>query len=203
MIGAVLPGIGQPAAEWRRSLALLRGAAAAPSVGIGRPATVDDVQALGRYIPALAGMPQRDRDALITTGRVIEAESGSVVTRAGEKGDSAYFVLDGRLVAGRTSGEGAYQSLSAMGPGDVLGEIAALTGSPRTADVVAAEKSELLQVPAETLKQLMALPQFGPLVLGKMQERLARSASIGDLPRFGRLDQQALRELRTEAASED
>ncbi len=42
----------------------------------------------------------------------------------------------------------------------------------------------------------MALPQFGPLVLGKMQERLARSASIGDLPRFGGLDQQALREMR-------
>ncbi len=107
LIGAVLPGIGQPAAEWRRTLALLRGAAAAPSVGVGRPATVDDVQALGRYIPALAGMPQRDRDALITTGRVIEAESGTAVTRAGETGDSAYFVLDGRLVAGRTSGEGA------------------------------------------------------------------------------------------------
>jgi CRP-like cAMP-binding protein len=201
LIGALLPGIGQPAAEWRRSLALLRGAAAAPSVGPGRPATIDDVQALGRYIPALAGMPQRDRDALITTGRVIEAEPGSAVTRAGEKGDSAYFVLDGRLVAGRTSGEGAYQSLSAMGPGDVLGEIAALTGSPRTADVVAAEKSELLQVPAETLKQLMALPQFGPLVLGKMQERLARSASIGDLPRFGRLDQQTLREMRAESSA--
>ena len=125
--------IGQPAAEWRRSLALLRGAASAPSVGVGRPATVDDVQSLGRYIPALAGMPQRDRDALITTGRVIEAESGSVVTRAGEKGDSAYFVLEGRLVAGRTSGEGAYQSLSAMGPGDVFGEIAALTGSESSA----------------------------------------------------------------------
>ena len=198
LIGAVLPGIGQPAAEWRRSLALLRGAAAAPSVGAGRPATIDDVQALGRYIPALAGMPQRDRDALITTGRVIEAEPVPPSP------------VPGRRATARTSSwragwwragpaERAYQSLSAMGPGDVLGEIAALTGSPRTADVVAAEKSELLQVPAETLKQLMALPQFGPLVLGKMQERLARSASIGDLPRFGRLDQQALREMRAES----
>ena len=147
LIGAALPGIGQPAAEWRRSLALLRGAAAAPSVGVGRPATVDDVQALGRYIPALAGMPQRDRDALITTGRVIEAESGTVVTRAGETGDSAYFVLEGRLVAGRTSGEGAYQSLSAMGPGDVFGEIAALTGSPRTADVVASRSRSCCRFP--------------------------------------------------------
>ena len=202
LIGALLPGIGQPAAEWRRSLAVLRGAAEAPAAGAGRPASADDVQALGRHIPALAGMPQRDRDALIRTGRVIEAEPGTAIMRTGEPGDSAYFVLDGRLVAGRTSEEGTYQSLAAMGPGDVVGEIAALTGSRRTADVVAEERSELLQVPAETLKQLMALPHFGPLVLGKMQERLARSTSIGDLPRFGRLDQQVLREMRTEAAGE-
>lgn len=202
LVGALMPGIGRPAAEWRRSIALLRGAAGAPSVAGGRPATLEDVQALGRYIPALAGMPQRDRDALIRTGRVVEAEVGSALTRAGEVGDSAYFVLDGRLVAGRTSGAGEHFNLSAMGPGDVIGEIAALTGSTRTADVVAELPSTLLRVPAETLKQLMALPQFGPLVLGKMQERLARSTSIGDLPRFGRIDQQALREMRAESAAE-
>ena len=45
LVGAVLPGIGQPAAEWRRTLALLRGAASAPAVGAGRPATVDDLEA--------------------------------------------------------------------------------------------------------------------------------------------------------------
>ena len=104
-------------------------------------------------------------------------------------------------MAGRTSGEGQYQSLSGMGAGDVFGEIAALTGSPRTADVVAEEPTELLEVPAETLRQLMALPYFGPLVLGKMQERLARTTSIGDLPRFGGLDQQVLRQLREESAA--
>jgi CRP-like cAMP-binding protein len=202
LAGALLPGIGQPAAEWRRTLALLRGAATAPAVGAGRPATVEDIQALGRFIPALAGMPQRDRDALIRTGRVVDAAPGMAVTRAGEPGDSAYFILGGRLVAGRTGAEGEYHSFSAMGAGDVFGEIAALTGSSRTADVVAEEASSLLEVPADTLKQLMALPQFGPLVLGKMQERLARSTTIGDLPRFGRLDQQVLRDLRQEAAAE-
>ena len=201
LLGALLPGIGQPAAEWRRTLALLRGAAGAPSVGGGRPATADDIEALGRHIPALAGMPQRDRDALIRTGRVLQADTGTAITRTGEAGESAYFVLDGRLVAGRTAGEGEYHSFSTMGAGDVFGEIAALTGSRRTADVVAEEPSTLLQVPAGTLKQLMALPQFGPLVLGKMQERLARSTTIGDLPRFGGVDQGALRQMRAETAT--
>jgi hypothetical protein len=35
-----------------------------------------------------------------------------------------------------------------------------------------------------------------------MSERLARTASIGDLPRFGKIDQQALREMRSESPHE-
>ncbi|HEX6139129.1 MAG TPA: MFS transporter [Candidatus Limnocylindria bacterium] len=203
VLGALLPGIGQPAAEWRRTISLLRAAPQAPSAAAGRPATLADVQALGRYIPALAGMPQRDRDALLAHGRVVEAEPGTVITRAGERGDSAYFVLSGRAVAGVSRGEGDYRSLSAMGAGDVFGEIAALTGSARTADVVADRATTLLEVPADTLRQLMAAPDFSSLVLGKMQERLARSTSIADLPRFGGIDQRALRQLREESAAEE
>ena len=202
LAGALLPGIGQPAAEWRRTIQLLRTAPTAARVGAGRPATLADVQGLGRYIPALAGLPQRDRDALVSAGRVLDAETGTVVTRAGDTGNAAYFVLSGRTIAG-ASAAGEYRSLSSMGAGDVFGEIAALTGSPRTADVVAEERSTLLEVPAATLRQLMATPDFSALVLGKMQERLARSASIRDLPRFGGIDQRALRQLREESAGED
>jgi CRP-like cAMP-binding protein len=66
---------------------------------------------------------------------------------------------------------------------------------------VAEEPTTLLEVPAETLRRLMALPDFSSLVLGKMQERLARSTSIADLPRFGGFDQGVLRQLREESAS--
>jgi len=200
LIGAVLPGIGQPAAEWRRTMTLLRTAPRA-ALGVTRPATAADIEALGRYIPALAGMAQRDRDGLVLTGRVVEAAAGTAITRAGDAGDSAYFILSGRALAGRTTGEGQYRALSSMGAGDVFGEIAALTGTPRTADVVTDEPTSLLEVPAESLRRLMALPDFSSLVLDKMQERLARSTSIADLPRFGGFDQGVLRRLRAESAS--
>lgn len=199
LAGALLPGIGQPAAEWRRTITLLRTAPKA-ALGAVRPATPADVQALGRYIPALAGMPPRDREALMRDGRVVEAQAGTAITRAGDVGDSAYFILSGRAVAGASGGEGEYRALSSMGAGDVMGEIAALTGGPRTADVVAEEQTTLLEVRADTLRQLMAAPDFSRLVLGKMQERLARSTSIADLPRFAGIDQGALRQLRAEAA---
>jgi CRP-like cAMP-binding protein len=201
LVGAVMPGIGQPAAEWRRTMTLLRTAPKA-ALGAVRALTPEDIAALGRYVPALAGMPQRDRDALISSGRVVEAQAGTAITRAGDAGDNAYFVLSGRVVAGTTTGAGEYRALSAMAPGEVFGEIGALTGSPRTADVVAEADTTLLEVPADTLRRLMAIPAFSSLVLGKMQERLARSTSIADLPRFGGIDQAALRELRRESGPE-
>jgi CRP-like cAMP-binding protein len=198
LFGAALPGIGQPAAQWRRTITLLRTAPKIP-LGAARPVTAEDIAAIGRYIPAIAGMPQRDRDALIGSGRVVTAPAGTAITRAGDPGDSAYFILSGRVAVGAATETGEYRPLAGIGAGDVIGEIAALTGSTRTADVVAEVETELMEVPADTLRQLMAHAEFGTLVLTKMTERLARTASIGDLPRFGRLDQQALRDLRAEA----
>jgi CRP-like cAMP-binding protein len=198
LAGSRLPGIGQPAAEWGRTITLLRTAPKAP-LGAVRPVTPADIEALGRHIPALAGMPPRDRDRLIASGRVVTANAGTAITKSGDSGDSAYFIMSGLVAVGAATESGEYRSLASIGAGDVIGEIAALTGSTRTADVVAEEDTELMEVPATTLRQLMARPEFGSLVLGKMSERLARTASIGDLPRFGRLDQQALREMRSEA----
>jgi CRP-like cAMP-binding protein len=119
--------------------------------------------------------------------------------KAGEAGDNAYFVLHGKAVAGIAEEEGGYHSLSSMEPGDYFGEIAALTGAPRTADVVAEESTQLLQVPASILRLLMAQPAFSKLVLARMSERLART-SIRELPRMAGITPQDARELRQEAA---
>ncbi len=201
VISAVLPGLGLPAAEWRRSISLLRGAASAPGMAIGRAPTAADLETLSGYLPVLRGLTPRDRDAITSRGRIREAATGAAVMRVGDKGEAAFFVLAGKLVAGTAAEGGPRRTLSSMGPGEIFGEIATLTGSPRTADVVAEEPSTLLEIPADVLRHLMASPEFGQLVLGKMSERLARSATIGDLPRFGGQDRATLRQLRKEAAA--
>ena len=83
-----------------------------------------------------------------------------------------------------------------MTAGDFFGEIAALTGATRTADVVAEENVTLLQVPAQALRGLMANPVISSLFLAKMSERLGRT-SINELPRFAGIDQQDAHDLRT------
>ena len=193
----VLPGIGQPASEWRKALALLRSAVAITNLGAGRAVMPSDVDLLVGLLPPLAGLGTADRKKLITEGRILDVEAGTKLVHSGETGDCAYFVLAGKTVAGIADGQGGYHSLSSMEKGDYFGEIAALTGAARTADVVAEEATQLLQVPASVLRLMMAQPAFSRLVLSRMSERLART-SIRELPRLTGVDPQDARELRAE-----
>lgn len=199
LLALVMPGLGQPAAEWRRAMSLLRAAPAATGLSAGRPAMPADMDLLVGHLPALVGLSPSDRTTFLSRARVIEAPEGTAILRHGEVGDTAYFVLSGQAVAGIAAEGEEYRSLSNMNPGDFFGEIAALTGSPRTANVVAAKPATLLQVPAEALRGLMAIPQLSHLFLTTMTERLSRTHK-SDLPRFAGLDQESLRDLRTPQA---
>jgi CRP-like cAMP-binding protein len=153
-------------------------------------------------LPSLAGLSRQERERIITQGRVMEVQPGTRLTQAGEMSDAAYFVLAGKAVAGISAGENEYHSLSSMGAGDFFGEIAALTGAARTADVVAEETARLLEVPAAVLRVMMAQSAFSQMVLARMTERLART-SIRDLPRFAGLDQESARELREDSGPDE
>jgi CRP-like cAMP-binding protein len=141
-------------------------------------------------------LTSKDRQALMAQACVTQAPPGTTIIRHGDTGDAAYFVLSGRAVAGIAVEGGGYRSLSTLTPGDFFGEIAALTGAPRTANVVADEPTTLLQVPAKALRGLMAHPALSQLFLAKMSERLSRTHT-SDLPRLAGLDQGALHDLRT------
>jgi DHA3 family macrolide efflux protein-like MFS transporter len=202
MLGAglfalVMPGVGQPAAEWRRAIRYLRAAPSARGVSIGRPATLADFDRLVGRLPLLAQLASAQRDAFVAGSTVRRAEVGASVVQIGEASSAAYFVVEGRLVAGAPTDGGEDRVLSTLNAGDFFGEIAALRGLPRTANVVADERSELIEVTADTLLALMGDPAIEKLVNSRMSERLART-QIADLPRFVGLDQQSLLELRTE-----
>jgi DHA3 family macrolide efflux protein-like MFS transporter len=200
VLAQFMPGLGTPAAEWRRAIQLLGTAPAAGVAATFRPATLADFERLVGHFPTLGILDDARRASFVERAKVSEAEPGATIVRQGDSGDAAYFVLSGRLVAGTPTDDGTYRALSSMTAGDFFGEIAALTGSPRTANVVADEPSMLLEIPAETLRGLMTIPQLSQLFLSKLTERLVRT-SASDLPRLSAIDQETLRDLRTRQPS--
>lgn len=197
----VLPGLRQNKAEWKRALALLKSAPATPTLGIGRSALLDDFYALSKRLPSFATLSSRQQQDFIKDARVYEVASGETILRHGETGDAAYFILDGKTVAGAVAEDGTYRSLSKMTAGDFFGEIAALTGVSRTADVITTEPTTLIQIPAEALRSLMSIPEVSSIFLSKMTERLSRT-NLNELPRFSSIDQRDAQDLRTIPATE-
>ena len=193
----VAPGVGRPAAEWRRALSHLRATAPA-GIGEVRPATMGDFDRLVGRLATFTRLSDPQRAAFIRDALVREVPEGSRLVTHGDRASAAYFILEGEAAAGIPDPDGGYRGLATMGAGDFFGEIAALTGSPRTADVVATEPSMLMEVPAEALRSVMEVPEVSGLLLSTLTERLLRS-SRPDLPRLCTMDQAALRDLRTKA----
>lgn len=192
-----LPGLVQTAAEWRRALAMLRAGPALPELGLGRAAVAADYEHLATHLTALAAVPKHEQRELVARARVYELQPSMTIVRQGEQSDSVFFLLDGRTIAVREE-HGVERVLEVHGPGDFFGEIAALTSMPRTASVIAEQPTLVLQVPASALRRLMLGTQLSRLIMSKLTERMLRMSMV-ELPRFASVDQEALRELRTQA----
>ena len=191
----VAPGLGLAAI--RAASARLRESEAAPVLAGApfRPATVPDFGRMAARLPAFSRLTQDQRSAFLRDATVREVPAGSRVVQHGDVADTVYFILDGQATAGVPEEDG-YRGLATMGAGDFFGEIAALTGRPRTADVVADSDLTLMEVPAEALRATMTVPEVQRLVLSTLTSRLYRTETT-DLPRLAGVDQEDLRDLRT------
>ena len=93
--------------------------------------------------------------------------AGSVIVRRGETGDCMYFVA-----AGEVEILLAPQPIR-LGPGEFFGEIALLTGGPRTATVVAVQRCALLVLDIVDFRQLIGRqPDLARIIHEEAERRL-------------------------------
>ena len=106
--------------------------------------------------------PDEVLKAVIVQGQVQEFGAGAVVFRQGEQGERLYIVKSGDLEVIATQGDGGEPvPVAYLGPGEVMGELALLTGSPRSATVRAPERAELFILERPVFLDLMeTLPAF-------------------------------------------
>jgi voltage-gated potassium channel len=110
--------------------------------------------------------------------RPLNLPAGAVVVRRGERGDCMYFIATGAVEV-RLPGEPLR-----LGEGDFFGEIALLTGAPRTATAVAVEPSTLLRLDIAEFRELMGRrPDLARVILEAAGRRL--EAATAPLPAPG------------------
>ena len=104
----------------------------------------------------------------------LEFKEGDVIFREGDRGDFVCFVVDGRLEVAKSSSLGDDSVMSSLGPGDTLGEMAVIDEFPRSATVIAAEKTRLLTLSRGNFDSLVEnYPDIG----NKMLKAIARLLS--------------------------
>ena len=128
-------------------------------------------------MPLFQGFSPRDIDALVPAARSIAAKAREELFHKGDSGSQLYIVIEGRLKALTTSFEGDDVVFNVMGPGEVFGEVALLSESPRTATVRAIDKCQLLVLDRrDFLAFLKKSPDVAIRMLTVLVERL-KSAS--------------------------
>lgn len=83
------------------------------------------------------------RRALIADATTVRCEAGKVIVREGDPGEALYVIKRG-VVGVYTTQQGQRVQLASLGRGACFGEVALLTGRPRTATVIAEEDCKLL-----------------------------------------------------------
>jgi CPA2 family monovalent cation:H+ antiporter-2 len=106
-------------------------------------------QELADRFPLFAGLTLEQREVLLLHFKPRTAEPGERIFRAGDEADSVYFISKGEVevsVAGRQI---------KLGAGEVFGEMALISGQPRSADVTALDYSEFAVLSRRDFRQLL------------------------------------------------
>jgi putative peptide zinc metalloprotease protein len=99
-------------------------------------------------------LPSAEIDRLASRLRPGRFPAGTVIMRQGERGDDVLLIRDGQLEAVREDPSGV-RPLARLGPGTLIGEIAVLTGSPRTATVRALTDVDALVVGGDDVRDVV------------------------------------------------
>jgi len=127
----------------------------------------------GAGVPQLfAGMSDEEFSRACREFEVRTYASGERVIEEGDSGDSMYLVCSGsaRVIAHLMGKE---IELAELGEGDLFGEVAFLTGRPRTAEVVAAGPLKVFEINRLDIERII---ERNPEVLSRLEDFYERRA---------------------------
>ena len=147
------------------------------------------------------GLEQSDLQAISARAVTRSFARNTVVISEGDRSDSLYIILSGRVKFYGSDEEGKTIVLSEAGPGEYFGEIS-LDHGPRSTSVVTIEPTRFSIVPHEDFREFLSKsPEFAFNLIGKLIHRVrvltgnVKSLALMDV--YGRVARMLL-ELATE-----
>ena len=148
----------------------------------------------GQFLEALG---ERAARALELDAVVRRWPPGSVLFHEGDRPDRVLLVREGRVKLVATEANGTELVLAIRGPGELLGEVAAVDGRPRSATAVALDAVACAVVPTERFREVLetepgAAMALLEVVASRLREAEGRRAEHGALDAVQRLARRLL-----------
>lgn len=118
------------------------------------------------HIEVMQNLPPSEREALASLLVPLSAKPGEVLCEEGDPGDYFFMIVDGEAEVCKGG-----KVLSVLQPGEVFGEMALLTGEPRSATVVASTPMELYKLRKKDFGQVLS---WSPHMAWSLSRSLAR-----------------------------
>ena len=121
-----------------------------------------------KHVPLFSGCSKRELEQIAGIADEIEIPAGKALTREGAAGHEFFVLAEGSAEVERKG-----RTVNKLGSGDFLGEIALITGVPRTATVTTTSPCQMLVITARDFKALLRrMPSLQLKVLEALAARL-------------------------------
>lgn len=152
--------------------------------------------------PLFGRLDRAARAAIADDLESVSLAAGQALFRQGDPGDSLYVVESGLLEVRLAASEGSVRVIDRLDAGAAVGEMALLTGQPRTADVVAVVDSRLVRLTKTGFDRLAArYPSVASGFAIAVTPRIHRLKLAGILNRlFGDIDPVTLHAVQEKIA---
>jgi len=124
--------------------------------------------------PLFEGFAQDELVAVIHGLKLLSFAPGDIIVAEGGPGDSLFILASGSVKAFVRNPRGDYVKVNELGEGAFFGEIAVLTGRPRTATITAATACELLELDRKALDAITATHPRVREILKQFHEQRAQ-----------------------------
>lgn len=167
------------------------------AAGSAKLAMDSEDRASGDEVPFPADL----RDAYLARAQRKKVPRRHNIISEGSDTTEVYLICSGRVQISLFSLHGREVILREMGPHQIFGELAAIDGRPRSADVCAVEDTVLAHMRGEQFVEFLgAVPQAGlwmsRLLAARIRNLTSRAFELATLPVAGRVQSELLRLVR-------
>ena len=121
-----------------------------------------------KRVPLFEDCSKRELDEIAAIADELAIQEGRELTREGATGQEFLVIIEGAADVKRKG-----RKVNSLGSGDFLGEIALVTGAPRTATVTTTKPSRMLVITARDFKSVLRrVPSLQLKVLEALASRL-------------------------------